>query len=207
MALDGRTKLNLVNRDQPSSSILTSRRGTRRNWRFNMQKRLNAKHRPTLAATAVALVVFGPVSFVPAAARSMQCAPVSRGTIEAQFKRFNDSWQTHDSKKVTALFAPDAVLLATVSNKPRSTPQEIRGYFDQFLLSRPVARIDTSTVRLDCNMATRVGTWTIALTDPKTSKKTDVRARYTFVYKFGRGQWWIEHLHSSLMPETGASAH
>ena len=39
MALDGRTKLNFVNRDQPSTSTLTSHRRTRRNWRFNMRGR------------------------------------------------------------------------------------------------------------------------------------------------------------------------
>jgi uncharacterized protein (TIGR02246 family) len=137
----------------------------------------------------------------------MKCAPASRTTIETQFNRFNDSWQTGNPDKVTALFLPDAVLLATVSNKPRTTPAEIRDYFDHFLISKPVAKIDTSTIRLGCNTATRVGTWTIALTDPKTHKKSDVRARYSFVYKFDRGEWWIKHLHSSLMPETGASAH
>jgi uncharacterized protein (TIGR02246 family) len=115
-----------------------------------------------------------------AAARSARCAPATEGTIEAQFKRFNDSWQTHDPDKVAALFSPDAVLLATVSNKPRTTHEEIRDYFEHFLLSRPIAKIDTSTVRVNCNTASRVGTWTIALTDPKTHKKSDVHARYSF---------------------------
>jgi len=172
-----------------------------------MQSRLNSKRPLTFAAGAATLVALGTVSPSTAGARSMQCAPVSRDTIEAQFKRFNDSWQTRDPGKVTALFSPDAVLLATVSNKPRTTHAEIRDYFDHFLRSRPVAKIDTSTVRLSCNTATRVGTWTITLTDPKTHKKSDVHARYSFVYKFDRGRWWIEHLHSSLMPESGASAH
>ena len=173
-----------------------------------MQRKLNSKRSLMLAAVAVSLAAgLDPVSLPAAAARSMQCAPANRSMIEAQFKRFNDSWQTRDPGKVTALFSPDAVLLATVSNKPRTTPAEIRDYFDHFLLSRPIAKIDTSTVRLGCNMATRVGTWTIALTDPKTHKKTDVQARYTFVYRFDRGGWWIEHLHSSLMPEKGAPAH
>ena len=57
---------------------------------------------------------------------------------------------------------------------------------------------------MDCNTASRVGTWTIALTDPKTHKKSDVHARYSFLYEFEQGQWRIKHLHSSLMPETGS---
>ncbi|HEX3422248.1 MAG TPA: SgcJ/EcaC family oxidoreductase [Sphingomicrobium sp.] len=174
---------------------------------FNMPRTIKFRSAFVLAAGAATLVAFGSSSISSAAASSMHCERASKGTIEAQFKRFNDSWQTGDPDKVTALFLPDAVLLATVSNKPRTTHAEIRDYFEHFLVSRPIAKIDTSTIRLGCNTATRVGTWTIALTDPKTHKKSSVRARYSFVYKFDRGDWWIKHLHSSLMPETGASAH
>ena len=169
-----------------------------------MPRTINSERALVLAA--VTLVAVGSVSPSTALARSMHCARASRDTIEAQFSRFNDSWQTGDPDKVTSLFLPDAVLLATVSNKPRTTHAEIRDYFNHFLRSQPIAKIDTSTVRLNCNTATRVGTWTITLTDPKTHKKSDVHARYSFVYKFDDGQWWIKHLHSSLMPETGASA-
>lgn len=172
-----------------------------------MPRTINSERALMLAAGAMTLFAVGSVSPAPALARSMQCTRASQNTIEAQFGRFNDSWQTGDPDKVTSLFLPDAVLLATVSNKPRTTHAEIHDYFDHFLLSRPIAKIDTSTIRLNCNTATRVGTWTITLTDPKTHKKSEVHARYSFVYKFDDGQWWIEHLHSSLMPETGASAH
>lgn len=172
-----------------------------------MQRIINSGRVLKLAAGATILAAIGPVAPSSALARPAQCAHASREVIEAQFNRFNDSWQTRDPDKVTALFLPDAVLLATVSNKPRTTHDEIRDYFDHFLLSRPVAKVDTSTVRLNCNTATRVGTWTITLTDPKTHKKSDVHARYSFVYKFDHGQWWIKHLHSSLMPEKGTSAH
>ena len=172
-----------------------------------MERTINSKRALMLAAGAVSLFAVGAVSPSSATSRSMQCVPASKGIIEAQFKHFNDSWQTHDPDKVTALFSADAVLLPTVSNRPRTTHLEIRDYFDHFLLSRPVAKIDTSTVKVDCTTASRVGTWTIALTDPKTHKKTDVHARYSFLYEFERGQWWIKHLHSSLMPETEASAH
>lgn len=172
-----------------------------------MLRTTNSKFALMIAVGAAALFAVGSGPPSGAVASSMKCAPSSRGTIEAQFKRFNDSWQTHDPDKVTALFLPDAVLLATVSNKPRTTHAEIRDYFDHFLLSRPTAKIDTSTVRLGCNTATRVGTWTITLTDPKSHEKKLVKARYSFVYKFAQDQWWIKHLHSSLMPETGESAH
>jgi uncharacterized protein (TIGR02246 family) len=139
-----------------------------------------------------------------AGARPTQCATVSNAIVEAQFHRFNDSWATGDPGKVTALFAPDAVLLATVSNTPRTTPAAIRDYFVHFLEGKPVAHIDSSAIRLGCNMAARFGTWSIDLNDAA-GKRTTVHARYTFIYTYAGGHWWIEHLHSSKMPETKPS--
>lgn len=133
-------------------------------------------------------------------ARTMQCAPVSTAAIDQQFVAFNQSWQTRDPNKVTALFAPDAVLLATVSDTPRTTHAGIRDYFVDFLKKAPVGHIDTGTTVIDCNMAARMGTWSIDLTDPKTHKHSTAHARYTFIYRYSGGRWWIEHLHSSLMP-------
>lgn len=170
-----------------------------------MQGRLISSRPLMLIAGGAILMALSSASV--GAPHAMKCEPVSKPAIEAQFKRFNDSWQTHDPDKVTALFLPDAVLLATVSNKPRTTPAEIRDYFDHFLVSKPIAKIDTSTIRIGCNTATRVGTWTITLTDPKTHKKRLVKARYSFIYKFDKNDWRIEHLHSSLMPEADEAAH
>ncbi|MFP5330435.1 MAG: SgcJ/EcaC family oxidoreductase [Alphaproteobacteria bacterium] len=122
--------------------------------------------------------------------------------VEAHFARFNEAWASGDAQTVADLFAPGAVLLATVSNKPRTTRAEIVDYFDHFLANKPVSRIDTSVIRLGCNMAARFGTWTIELTDPKTGAKSTVPARFTFIYRFEDGEWAIDHLHSSKMPET-----
>ena len=38
------------------------------------------------------------------------------------------------------------------------------------------------------------------MTDPATGAKSDVKARYTFLYQFEGGKWKIEHLHSSVLP-------
>lgn len=135
-------------------------------------------------------------------AHAMQCAPVTAAAVESQFDAFNAAWATRNPDTVTALFAPDAVLLATVSNTPRTTPAAIRDYFVGFLRNAPVGKIDTSTIKLGCNSAARLGTWTVTLTDPATGKVTPVKARYSFLYKYAGGKWWIDHLHSSMMPET-----
>lgn len=132
-----------------------------------------------------------------------KCPAVTPGQVEAQFNRFNSAWATKDPAIVTNLFTKDAVLLATVSNKPRTNHDEIKDYFVGFLKGSPVGTINSSTVKIDCNSAARLGTWTVTLTDAATGAKNDVKARYSFIYRYVDGDWKIDHLHSSAMPEVG----
>lgn len=134
-------------------------------------------------------------------AKSQNCPAVDDKRIGALFTQFNDAWATKDPAKVTALFTKHPVLLATVSNTPRTTRDDVNDYFVKFLKSSPVGRIDTSTIEIDCRTASRVGTWTVALTDPTSGSKSDVKARYSFIYRYEDGAWKIDHLHSSMMPE------
>lgn len=149
-----------------------------------------------LAATLVAIAT-------PASARTTRerCAAATPAQVEALFPQFMSAWASKDAQTVTNLFAQDAVLLATVSNQPRTSPDLVKDYFTGFLKNSPVGTIDTSTVRVGCNIATRLGTWTVALTNPTTNAVTNVKARYSFIYTYGRDGWKIYHLHSSAMPE------
>ena len=132
----------------------------------------------------------------------MACKAVTNAEIEGQFATFNAAWATKDPDKVTALFTKDAVLLPTVSNTPRTTPAGVRDYFVSFLKGSPQAVIQTSTIKKDCNTVSRVGLWTVTLTNAATGVKSDVKARYSFTYKWDAGSWKIDHLHSSMLPET-----
>lgn len=136
-----------------------------------------------------------------AQAKSERCAVVTKRQVESWFTAFNSAWATKQPATVTSLFTKDAVLLATVSNKPRTTPAEIEDYFVKFLKGSPVGTINSSTIKIGCNSIARVGTWTVGLTDASTGAKSDVKARYSFIYKRENGQWKIDHLHSSMMPE------
>ncbi len=163
----------------------------------------------TLTAIA-ALAIAAPVSAKhfphhnPARSHSAQCTPVTTTQASGWFDSFNQAWATKSPAAVTALFAKDAVLLATLSNRPRTAPAAIEDYFVTFLKKSPAGTIDTSTIKIGCNSVTRVGTWTVKLTDAATGKVTDVKARYSFIYKPENGTWKIDHLHSSMMPEPTA---
>jgi uncharacterized protein (TIGR02246 family) len=128
------------------------------------------------------------------------CTKTSTQDIAALFDRWNAALATLDPDQVVALYAPDAVLLPTVSNKPRTNPEEIRDYFVQFLAKKPQGHIDFRIIKIGCNSALDTGLYTFTLHDPKgTTQK--VGARYTYVYEYLNGQWLIEHHHSSALPE------
>lgn len=128
------------------------------------------------------------------------CAPVTAEAVNAQFERFNSAWQTRDPDTVTALFGANASLLPTVSGTMRTDTSGIRDYFVTFLQSRPFGTITESETTLGCNIATRVGNWTVRLTNAQTGAVSDVSARFTFVYTYEDGDWKIHHLHSSARP-------
>ena len=154
-----------------------------------------------LAATPVAAHQHkGHTAHSMAKAHAMQCAAIPAGAATSLFAKFNAAWATKNPDTVTDLFSKDAVLLPTVSNTPRTDRAGIRDYFVSFLKGSPVGTLNTSNVREGCNMLTDVGTWTVALTNQNSGLRNNVKARYSFIYKYEGGAWKIAHLHSSMMP-------
>ena len=143
---------------------------------------------------------------IPAAAyaqSNQQCAPVTEEQVAGLFDRWNASLQTKSPDEVVKNYAPGAVLLPTVSNKPRTNPAEIRDYFVHFLAKNPKGAINSRTIHIGCNDAFDVGTYTFTVTDAD-GKASQVAARYSFVYELRDGKWLIVHHHSSAMPESAA---
>jgi uncharacterized protein (TIGR02246 family) len=132
---------------------------------------------------------------------TMTCVQTTPAQIAALFDRWNESLATHDPDKVTANYAPDAVLLATVSNRPRTDSAAIKDYFVHFLELNPRGVIDTRTIRIGCNTASDVGTYTFSLSGKTPGTTETVKARYSYVYEWRDGRWLIVHHHSSVMPE------
>jgi uncharacterized protein (TIGR02246 family) len=120
--------------------------------------------------------------------------------VAKQFDRWNAALQTLDPKQVAALYAPTGVLLPTVSNQVRTTPEEIEEYFSNFLKLKPFGKIDDANVRMladDTAINSGVYTFKLMVDDAPTT----VQARYSFTYKKMNGQWLIIDHHSSAMPE------
>lgn len=125
-----------------------------------------------------------------------ECVEASEEQIAALFDRWNGTIQTGDVHKVVANYAPVSLLLPIVSSRPRITPVDKEDYYHHFLENRPVGRIDSREIEIDCNTAIDTGLYTF------TFQKTGatMKARYTFTYKWDGNDWLITSHHSSALP-------
>ncbi|KPA98653.1 SgcJ/EcaC family oxidoreductase [Pseudomonas asplenii] len=124
--------------------------------------------------------------------------------IAGLFDRWNAALKSGNAQAVVDLYAPDAMLQPTVSNQVRTTPAQIKDYFDHFLALKPIGQINYRDIhRLGNDVAIDSGVYTFTLTGTDGSTR-QVQARYTFVYEQLNGQWKILNHHSSAMPELQA---
>lgn len=151
---------------------------------------------PFVHAAETAPYVYRTVAQVPADVKDREIAGL--------FDRWNSALQTGNVQSVVDFYAPGAVLQPTVSNQVRTTPAQIKDYFDHFMALKPVGQINYREIRqLGSNVAMDSGVYTFTLTEA-TGKTRQVQARYTFVYEKVEGQWKILNHHSSAMPEVQA---
>ncbi|MFI2200400.1 SgcJ/EcaC family oxidoreductase [Streptomyces sp. NPDC020192] len=153
----------------------------------------------TATATATATVTAG---VGVAGAKDEPQPRATKAQIASLFDRWNAALRTGDAEKVADLYAKDAVLLPTVSNRIRTDHAGIVDYFEHFLQNKPVGKkIETIVNVLNRNSALDTDLYQFTLTDPKTGAKKVVKARYTYEYEKRDGAWLIVNHHSSLLPE------
>jgi uncharacterized protein (TIGR02246 family) len=120
--------------------------------------------------------------------------------IIALFEEWQSALRTGDVNQVADRYAPDAVLLPTLSPRIRTTREEIVDYFVGFLAKQPEAWVTERVIAVlapDC--AVDSGRYSFALTQNGTRQQ--VEARYTFVYRRTGEAWLIVSHHSSLLPD------
>ena len=131
------------------------------------------------------------------AGRTETCRASNEQEIAALFERWNRSLQSGDAHAVVANYAEHSILLPTLSNKPRATAAEKEDYFHHFLQGKPAGVIDWHAIEIDCNSAVDSGLYTFTFA----ADGKQVKARYTFTYKWFGDRWLITSHHSSAMPE------
>ena len=137
-----------------------------------------------------------------ALADNQACHNTDEAQVAALFDRWNADLQSGDPQRVVENYAPDSLLLPTVSNTPRQTPQDKLDYFEHFLELKPKGEIVSRMIMIDCNSALDTGLYSFQLGDGSV-----VPARYTFSYRWfdQAKQWLITSHHSSAMPHQTAA--
>lgn len=147
----------------------------------------------SLSALADSPLCYTGVSTLPSTSKEREIAQL--------FDGWNAALASNQAQRVADRYAPNAVLLPTVSNQVRSNRAEIVDYFTHFLEKKPRGVINYREVRvLDANNAVDSGVYTFNLTEANGAQR-QVQARYSFVYEKINGQWLIINHHSSAMPE------
>jgi len=122
--------------------------------------------------------------------------------VAAATTQWISTFNTRDPAKISALYAPDAVLWGTVSKTIRTTPEEILEYFTESATRRPNLRMFLGEyhVRLYGDIATNSGYYTSR--NPVDGQEIVIPMRFTFTYRNEGGRWMIVNHHSSRFAST-----
>lgn len=138
---------------------------------------------------------------------SLNVCAETKSTDEAAVQKAYYDWcsaigKAHGKPKVVVkYYAPDAILLPTLSNKIKiNSKSGLDGYFKK-LTSHDNIKCTTKKLitRMYKETAINTGLYDFSYTD--NGKEVLVPARFTFVYGKDSGKWLIIKHHSSKMPE------
>jgi uncharacterized protein (TIGR02246 family) len=127
---------------------------------------------------------------------------VDEAKVAAATRLWIDTFNTRDAARITALYAPDAVLWGTVSQTIRTTHDEILEYFIDSSKKRPDLRMFLGEyhVQLLGDLATNSGYYTSR--NPVDGKQVVIPMRFTFMYRREGDGWVIVNHHSSRFAAT-----
>jgi uncharacterized protein (TIGR02246 family) len=146
---------------------------------------------------------FACVSLLAAALAAPALAdPETEDQVRAATAEWIATFNTRDPERITALYAPDAVLWGTVSKTIRTTRQEILEYFIDSATRRPYLRmfLGEQHVRLYGDIATNSGYYTSR--NPVDGQEVVIPMRFTFMYRKEGDRWMIVNHHSSRFAAT-----
>ena len=117
--------------------------------------------------------------------------------VAAATAEWISTFNTRDPVRISALYAPDAILWGTVSKTIRTTPAEILEYFEESSAMRPDLRMFLGEyhVRIYGEIAINSGYYTSR--NPVEGKEVVIPMRFTFTYRKEGDRWMIINHHSS----------
>ena len=148
----------------------------------------------------LALIAIAALALV-APARAQTPASSSQNGVSAALGAWVEAFNSRDPRRITALYAPDAVFWGTTAKAIAASPGEVWAYFKD-AGQRPDTRvtIDSEHVRVYGDIAIDSGAYSFS--DLKAGVTGNVRpARFTFVFRRDGDRWVIVDHHSSRVPE------
>ncbi|KAG7370753.1 calcium/calmodulin dependent protein kinase II association-domain containing protein [Nitzschia inconspicua] len=126
---------------------------------------------------------------------------VTKEQVRQWFSEWNNAMATGDPSVVAHRYATHAVLMTTMSRKPKTTLQEIQEFYQLFLWNRPQAKALESFVTISEHWCKDVGVLEYVLRN-NDGHAQRVKERYSFLYTYDETSGWkIAHHHSSIMPQ------
>ena len=146
----------------------------------------------TTIGTLLLLLLLAHNAFAEEKADDAVSAQVAAATTE-----WIATFNTRDPVRISALYAPDAILWGTVSKTIRTAPEAILEYFTESATTRPDLRMFLGEyhVRLYGDIAINSGYYTSR--NPVDGQEVVVPMRFTFTYRREGDRWVIVNHHSS----------
>ena len=144
------------------------------------------------AIGALLLLLLAHNAFAEERADDAVSAQVAAATAE-----WISTFNTRDPARISALYAPDAILWGTVSRTIRTKPEEILEYFIESAARRPALRMSLGEyhVRVYGDIAINSGYYTSR--NPVDGQEVVTPMRFTFTYRRQGDRWMIINHHSS----------
>jgi uncharacterized protein (TIGR02246 family) len=119
--------------------------------------------------------------------------------VAAATAAWRAAYDSRDPARITAMYAPDAVLWGTTAKTVAANPSAIAEYFKD-AGKRPDARVELGGqhARVYGNVGVSTGYYTFS--DVRDGQKVSTPARFTFVFRNLDGKWLIVAHHSSRVP-------
>lgn len=127
------------------------------------------------------------------------CSCDSTKDVEQSLQTWLKAVSSGTPDAVMKLYANDAVLLPTLAEGVRNTPEKRLDYFKVFTAKPQLqGKIDELHTRVFGDMAINSGLYTFSYSHDGHTESAP--ARFTFVYKKTQDGWTIVEHHSSLVP-------
>jgi uncharacterized protein (TIGR02246 family) len=127
---------------------------------------------------------------------SMIPPSVTKDAVRGWFEEWNAAMATGEPEVVASRYTPEAVMITSLSGDTKTTPEEIRDFYQLFLWNRPQAKAIQSMITVSTHWCKDTG-----LLEYWMNQGTQrVRERYSFLYVYDEEAGWrIAYHHSAIL--------